>query len=345
MSLNPQVRMLQIMQNLQPAMRKKSYEAFEAWQDKARTRLQALLGLPLEYAPANFRIEWTDDTCPDFSEIRFLFTSEPGTDVCCHLLLPKNAPEKLPLVICLQGHTTGMHISLGRAKFPGDEGNISSIDNDFAIQAVSRGQAALTIEQRGFGERGGTPNGPDCYQISMQALLLGRTLVGERCWDVSRAIDVVCEQFPQIDSSKIAIMGNSGGGTAAFYSAALDTRIAAAMPSCAFSTYLDSIACQYHCSCNFIPGIMNDFDMGDVAGLIAPRPLVIVTGQDDPIFPVEPAKQQADITRRLYDSAQADENFRHVIGPGDHRFFADLGWKAFDELTGWRDGFHPDEEK
>jgi len=96
MSLNPQVRMLQIMQNLQPAMRKKSYEAFEAWQDKARTRLQALLGLPLEYAPANFRIEWTDDTCPDFSEIRFLFTSEPGTDVSCHLLLPKNAPEKLP---------------------------------------------------------------------------------------------------------------------------------------------------------------------------------------------------------------------------------------------------------
>jgi len=336
MELNPQIRMLKIMQALHPSMRKKNDESFEAWQSKARARLQAMLGLPLEYTNANFRMEWVDDAQPEYTEIRFLFASEPNVDVCCHLLLPKNVSGKVPLVICLQGHSTGMHISLGRAKFPGDEESISDGDRDFARQVIARGQAALVIEQRCFGERGGTPKGPDCYQASMQALLLGRTMVGERCWDVSRAIDVILEHFPQIDAARIAIMGNSGGGTTSIYAAALDTRIAAAMPSCAFSTYLDSIGRQYHCSCNYIPGIMNDFDMGDIAGLIAPRPLAIVSGAEDPIFPIEPAKQQAAIACGLYADARAPEKFRHVIGPEGHRFYAAIGWPAFDELTGWR---------
>ncbi len=123
------------------------------------------------------------------------------------MLLPKcAAQEKLPLIICLQGHSTGMHISLGRAVFAGDEETISGGDRDFARQIIARGQAALTIEQRAFGERGGTPKGPDCHQRSVQALLLGRTLIGDRCHDISCAIDAVVENFAQIDTSRIAIM-------------------------------------------------------------------------------------------------------------------------------------------
>ena len=42
--------------------------------------------------------------------------------------------------------------------------------------------------------------------------LTGRTIIGERCWDVSRAIDVVEANFPMIDMGRICVMGNSGGG-------------------------------------------------------------------------------------------------------------------------------------
>ena len=43
-------------------------------------------------------------------------------------------------------------------------------------------------------------------------MMLGRTMIGERCWDVSRAIDVL-EALPEVDAARIAVMGNSGGGT------------------------------------------------------------------------------------------------------------------------------------
>ncbi len=337
MSLNPKTLHLELMKNAPFTMRKRPEEDFSEWQARARARLTALLGLPLLRTEENFRVEWTKENDPAFTETRFLFSSEPDTDVLCHLLVPKKSPEgKLPLVICLQGHSKGMHISLGRPKYEGDEKTISGGDRDFARQIVARGQAALAIEQRAFGERGGSPDGPQCHDVAMQALLLGRTLIGERCWDISRAIDTVAAHFPMIDTKKIAVMGNSGGGTATIYAAAVDTRITAAMPSCAFCGYLASIGAQHHCVCNYIPGIAREFDMGDLAGLIAPRALIVVNGQHDGIFPVDSAKEQAEIARGLYRDAGAEDKFRHIIGPEGHRFYASLGWPAFDDVTGWR---------
>lgn len=335
MSLDPQVRHLNLMKEIKPAYRYQEGEDFAAWQEKARARLAEVLGLPLTRCEENFRIEWTHEE-EDKTEIRFVFTSEQDVDVGCHLVLPKAYEGKLPLIICLQGHATGMHISLGRPKYPGDEETINGGDRDFARQIVARGQAALALDQRGFGERGGTPNGPACHQPAVQAMLLGRTLIGERCWDVSRAIDTVLAHFPMIDADKIALMGNSGGGTATIYAAALDTRIAAAMPSCAFCGYLPSIGAQHHCICNYVPGIMKDFDMGDLGALIAPRPMIVVSGQHDGIFPIDSAKEQADVTRVAYRAAGAADKFEHVVGKEGHRFYAADAWPVFDRLTGWR---------
>ena len=331
MALDPQKKHIDLLKTIHPSQRYRSGEDFSAWQNRARAKLNELLGLPLENCAPDLRIEWQQDR-GDHTETRFLFSSEPGVDVLCHLLLPKSN-HPLPLVICLQGHSKGMHISLGQPKFPGDEETISGGDRDFARQIVARGQAALAIEQRAFGERGGTPDGPACYQPAVQALLLGRTLLGERVWDISRAIDVIEAHFPAVDPARIAIMGNSGGGTAAIYAAALDDRIAAAMPSCAFCGYLPSIGAQYHCLCNYIPGIAQHFDMGDLAGLIAPRPLIVVNGKEDGIFPLSSALEQAEIARTLYAAAGAPDRFRHVVGPEGHRFYAAQGWPVFDELT------------
>ena len=336
MSLDPKVRMLNLIKTVKRSERIEPKEDFNAWHERALARLNGLLGLPLERCSPDFRIEFIDKENPEFDEIRFLFRSEPDVDVAAHLLTPKNIREdKIPLVICLQGHSTGMHISLGRAKFPGDEAVMNGGDRNFALQIVRRGQAALAIDQRAFGERGGTEKGPACHQPTMQALLLGQTIVGQRCWDVSRAIDVVAEEFPQIDTDRIAVMGNSGGGTTALFAPAVDERIAAAMPSCYFCGFADSIGALYHCECNYVPGIINYFDMGDIAGLIAPRPLIIVSGQKDNIFPIASAKEQFEIAKVYYERAGVPQNIRHVIGPEGHRFYADLSWPVFDELTGW----------
>ena len=336
MHYDPMERHIELMRHAPRALAYREGEDFAAWQQRARAKLEELLGLPLD-TPADdaFRVEWERDE-PGFHEIRFCYASEPQVDVCCHLLLPEGAQGRLPLVICLQGHSKGAHISLGRPLYPGDEQTISGGDRDFARQIVARGQAALVMEQRAFGERGGTPEGPQCYQSAMSALLLGRTLVGERCWDVSRGIDCVLKHFDAIDPERIALVGQSGGGTVTCYAAALDTRIAAAMPASAFCGYMESIGVQYHCSCNYVPGIMNYFDMCDLAGMIAPRPLVVVNGAKDTIFPLESTNRQFAEAQRLYAAAGAPGMARQVVGPEGHRFYAALSWPVFDELTGWR---------
>ncbi len=306
---------------------------FTAWQESARKKLTGLLGLPFEIpSDDGFIIEWEKEH-EDFHEIRFSFKSEKDVWVCAHLLLPHEIIKPLPLMLCLQGHSTGMHISLGRVKYERDIKSISQGDRDFALQAVKHQYAALALEQRSFGERHGLPVGPACASVAMPALLVGRTLIGERVWDISRTIDIIEKYFTQIDAQRIGAVGNSGGGTAIIYAAALETRIAAAMPSCSLCSYKLSITAMHHCVCNYIPGIANEFDMGDICGLIAPRPLVIVNGREDDIFPIEGAKAEFERLSHLYSIAGSPEACCHVIGDGGHRFYADAAWPVFNELT------------
>jgi len=335
MAIDPRVKHQQMMQEIVPSMRWQEGEDVAAWQEKARAKLREVLGLPFASKAENFRIEWTKEDDPKWNEIRFAFESEPGQDVVCHLVLPKAYEGKLPLAICMQGHGTGMHISLGRVKFPGDEGDFDG-DRDFAVQAVAKGFAALAIEQRAMGEGSPNANGsPNCNHPAYQAILLGRTIIGERCHDVSCTIDVVEQHFPMIGMERIFMTGNSGGGTTTIYATALDTRIKAAMPSCALCGYYASIGAMQHCPCNYIPGIMKYFDMADLVAMAAPRPYVAVNGVTDASFPIESAKQQVSDARKVYAALGAEDKLRHVIGPEGHRFYKALAWPVFDEITGW----------
>ena len=334
MSLNPRVRMEDQMAHVCPDARYSGGDV-KAWQNKAREELARLVGYEGEKTEINYRADWTREG-ESFTETRFYYDCEPGVTGIGHILIPRAVTDKAPMVICLQGHTTGMHISTGHPIYKGDEEDINSGDRDFARQIVARGQIALALEQRGFGERGGTEKGPDCTQPALQALLMGRTIIGQRCWDISRAIDAVEAHFPQVDTRRLAIMGNSGGGTAAIYAAALDNRIAAAMPSCALAGFRASIGTIRHCVCNYVPDIMNHFDMGDIVAIAAPKPYVVVNGRFDSIFPLDSANEQCEIARKVYRLLGAEDQFRHVVGPEGHRFYASLGWPAFDQVTGWK---------
>ncbi len=323
---NPLERELYLLRQKTPSMRYDGSEPFEAWQKTARKKLETLLGLPkMEPAELDVSIEWTKQ-CDTHTEIRFTFQSEPGYYVPCVLLIPNGTAAPAPVMICLQGHSKGMHISLGQIRYEGDQDTLSGGDRDFAIRTVKEGYCALAIEQRGFGECGGNADGPQCHIPAMASLLTGRTAIGERVWDVMRAIDVLKEQFPQVDADNVFCMGNSGGGTATFYAACMDERIKIAMPSCSVCSYDVSIAPIRHCVCNFIPNIRTYFDMGDLGGLIAPRPLVMVNGAKDKIFPIDGAKETFARIQSLYAASGVPGNCSLVVGKEGHRFYADDAW-------------------
>ncbi|MGI6173729.1 MAG: alpha/beta hydrolase family protein [Christensenellales bacterium] len=305
---------------------------FFAWQGEARKCLADLLGMDTFTAcDLSVEKEWTREG-DGYIETRLTFQTEDNYRAVAHVLIPKGAALPVPVMICLQGHTKGMHISMGRVKYLGDARSIAD-EQDFARQCVSRGIAAIALEQRGFGERGGTRKGPDCAHLALTALCLGRTLIGERVWDVMRALDMVEEAFPEIDARRIGIMGHSGGGTATIYAASLDERLFAAISSCALCGFAESIIAIRHCACNYVPSVMRWYDMGDLCGLIAPRPLVIVSGTDDEIFPIDSAKREFAAAEALYRASGAADRLSHAIGRGGHRFYAEAAWKRFLALT------------
>ncbi len=311
---------------------------YPAWKKALKSKFMELLGKkPMKVKP-NVRVEHEND-CGSFIDRRFVFSSEAGVDVPCHLLIPKGAEGPLPVVICLQGHSTGMHISLGRPKYEGDAECIAG-GRDFGLQAVAQGFAALVMEQRCFGERSDSRAkevrhmSSGCHHSSMCELLVGRTMLGLRVWDVSRAIDAISE-FKEADMDRIACMGNSGGGTVTYYAACSDDRIKAAMPSCAVCTFKSSIGSIDHCQCNYIPGIMGHVEMGDLAGLVAPKSLIIVAGRKDPIFPLSGVKDSFSVIQKIYKAEGHPDNCRLVLGPDGHMFYPDVAWPAFRELTKW----------
>jgi dienelactone hydrolase len=344
-TFSPETCHANLLQTTQPTLAFTGQADMAAWRQQVDETLRELIGILPQPVPLNMRTEYDCET-ELFREIRFVFSAEAGADVPCHLLLPHTRQGSLPVVICLQGHTTGLHLSMGRTKYEGDEALVREGDRDFALQAVGRGYAALVLEQRCFGERfdnlvkSAVPfptiisSGLACRHASMTALLLGRTMLGERVWDVSRAIDAL-EEFPEVDTQRIACMGNSGGGTTSYYAACLDERIGVVMPSCSISTFRASLGAVDGCDDNYLPGILRYVEMGDLAGLIAPRPLIIVAGRDDPVFPLAGAQEAFETIQRIYQAAGAPGNCRLVVGPAGHRFYADLAWPVFQELAGW----------
>ncbi len=328
----------------QPLLRYDGESDFAQWQTAARSKLVELLGLDvINGCDDDLSVRSVTD-CGDYTDTYFSFQSESGYYVPCHMLKPKNISGKLPTLVCVQGHSTGMHISIGNPEFDGDEEDIVSGDRDYARIAVRKGYCAVAVEQRYMGECGGTEKGTGCQHRphdginALPALLFGRTAIGERVHDMSRAVDVITNPdyalFDCIDTDDIMITGNSGGGTTSFYTACVDERIKIAIPSCSVCTYKDSIIDISHCACNYIPSVARYFDMCDLAGLIAPRGLIIVAGEKDRIFPIDGVKKTYGFAKKLYEAADCDNKINLVIGDEGHRYYAN---GAFGALTAMRD--------
>jgi hypothetical protein len=309
------------------------------WQQALRTKLVEAIGYrkyePVS-VPLNVRSLWQKEHPLGRIE-KIVFSAEPGADVLAYVCLPKSARPPYTFFICLQGHTSGMHNSI--AVTYEDENVPMAVegDRDFGLGCMARGIAALCLEQRSFGERREfiQPQHLDylCHQAAMNALMLGTTLLAERIFDVDRAIDYLAQRG-DVAMEKVGLMGNSGGGTTTLFATALLPRVQAAMPSCCFSTFAASIQAMFHCVCNYVPGLLPVAEMGDIAGLIAPKPLVIVSGREDGIFPLHAAESEFERVRDIYQTMGASDRCHHVIGDGGHRFYANEAWTVMQALQG-----------
>ena len=84
-------------------------------------------------------------------------------------------------------------------------------------------------------------------------MMLGLNIPGLRVWDGLRGRRL---PVPQADVSRLGVMGISGGGMHAFFSACIDRRIKAAVISGYFCDWRNGILAINHCTCNFVPGLL-----------------------------------------------------------------------------------------
>lgn len=309
----------------------------KVWQQKLKRKLRELIGeMPSKSVPLNIQTLWKREH-PLGTIEKIVFTSEPYADVPAFLCLPKNGNPPYTTFICVQGHNTGMHNSIRVDR----DDNTQTIDvpgdRDFGLLCLERGLAALCIEQRSFGERRELdqkkPARHGCQDATMQSLMLGRTLIGERVYDVDRGLDFLNTRV-DIAIDRIGIMGNSGGGTISLFAAALLPRIRYAMPSCYFCTFKDSIMSIGHCVCNYIPRLHRYAEMPDVLGLFAPKPVVLVAGKEDDIFPIAGVRRAFRKLKTIYAAAGAPNRCHLVIGEEGHRFYAREAWpKMLQEIS------------
>lgn len=316
-------------------------EQWLAWREAFRPRLKQLLGLDnmaadLKDHVPTAEMSTSEDMGTHTRESWHLWV-EPTVPLPFYLLRPKSNSKPLPLVLTPHGHNHP-HVYVGIAHSESERASMLGGERDIAVQAVNEGYMVIAPTTRAFGE---TRTDADkeanrtssCRIELMHGLLVGRTPIGERVWDISRLIDWATAR-PDVDGQRIAITGNSGGGTISLFAAACETRITVAVPSSYFCTFVGSIGTIHHCDCNYVPGILRLGEMYDVAGLVAPRAFCAIAGKGDGIFPIDQVQIAFDRLKRVYEVAGIPERCQLYVGQEGHRYYKAGSWSFIREHFG-----------
>jgi hypothetical protein len=312
------------LKNIRPTKQFRQSDDFLQWKDSAQRKLRELLRIESVNSSAFKKsyVEWkAHDALGEYEKL-IVKSGEAHLPIYVGKVQAESSAGRW--MICVQGHSTGMHVSIGVDK--SEEKEYSSGNKQLAIGRVSmrHGFNILCIEQAALGERAETllrrRSDHPCFDAAMHHLALGKTLLGTRVSDVLAGVRFLKNEY---NASEIGIIGNSLGGTVAIYSSALSNDITYGIFSCCFSSFAESIFATYHCADLYLPDLATHFSAGDIVGLSAPKPIVLATGLTDPIFPIRGFRDELAQVERIYSCAKASENLRKVIGVGGHRIYSE----------------------
>lgn len=307
----------------QLAFRAQSASEFEAWQQALRGKLVELLGLNGRVVPSNPRANLLLSTDRgEYIEEKYALDVGEGVDAPIYVLVPKTPPP-YKAILGFHGHDPSVQNILGNYSDEQTAQENLAVDGNWAQELAWAGYLVCAIEQRGFGERitqqrASEHSRSSCRHLAFEYLLEGRVLLGERCWDGMVALSFL--QNREDVRGGIGCTGHSGGATTALWLSALDEHISVVVPSCYFCSFKASILGMEHCECNYVPHILKYAEMGDLAALIAPRPLRFIQGERDPIFPLYAAQEQFETVRRAYALLGAEDYLSMTVHPGAHAY-------------------------
>ena len=234
------------------------------------------------------------------------FQTYPGFYLAGNLYRPHPAAKtavggRVPGVLVTHGHW-----QVGRM---GDTPNGSIPAR--AITFARMGCVAFTYDMVGYND---TRQIPDHYGTryagDREHWLWSVSLMGLQTWNSVRALDFL-SSLPDVDKSRLAITGESGGGTQTMMLGAIDDRLAAVGPC-----VMVSHSMQGGCLCENSPGLRIDYSNMEIAASAGPRPQIMVGATGDWTKTMMTIEGPA--VKSVYDLEGVPDNLKYVIFPFNH---------------------------
>jgi dienelactone hydrolase len=247
------------------------------------------------------------------------YQSRPKLYVTANLYRPAKVKdgEKLPAVLYVCGHS-------GR----GRNGNKTAFQSH-GIWFARHGYVCLVVDTLQLGEIAATHHGT--YNLGRWWWhSRGYTPAGVEAWNGVRGIDYLVSRG-DVDSSRIAVTGISGGGAATFWVAAADERVTVAVPVSGMAdleSYIPNRVINGHCDCMFLYNTFR-WPWTRIAGLVAPRPMLFANSDHDPIFPMDANDRIINRLERLYSTYGASDRVDALVSVGGHAYRKDIRQAAF----------------
>lgn len=240
--------------------------------DDVRSGLAAALGLdPLpEQTPLLAQVQGTVSF--DGYRVEVVeFESRPGMPVTANVFVP-DGTGPFPLVVSPVGHGLEKRAGVAAARNHG---------------LARLGYITIVYDPFGQGERAVSGMSHDEH---WRLGLSGHSNMTIMVWDSMRALDYMLTRA-DVDPTRVAVTGYSGGGLNTLYFAGIDERLDVAAPAAYVTTYDAFIGTQFsHDACNYVPGVGGFTSMGEIVATFAPKPYLILSGTDDESFPTAGAE-------------------------------------------------------
>lgn len=276
-----------------------SPRAFKAWQARFRARLRTLRGpLPPRGDPRIESLGRQDmgDHIREHVTIRSIL----DTRVPAYVLIPKGSTARSrPGVLAFHGHIPGgkeLIAGVSPAPRPG-------MPDDYGLAAVQAGFVTLCPDEWGWGEREERGfdfrNADMCDARFKAAQMYGLSLLSIMLADAEACLGALMAR-PEVDPKRVGAIGNSLGGRMSMWLAALDTRVRCVVCAGCLDRFRERSLDLGSCGAQFLPGLLRWGDAEELFSLIAPRPLLILSGTRDARIPPEESQPMKDTITRAY---------------------------------------------
>lgn len=256
----------------------------------------------------------------------------------------QTGPAVHPLVV---EHRAGAYEGLAWANELARRGHVVLVADAFAFGSRRVRLADVPPELRGgvANDTGDAPATITAYNdwaaehesvVAKSLLSAGTTWPGVFVNEDRVALDVLCAR-PDVDPARIGCAGLSGGGLRVGFLAGLDDRIRAAVCVGMMTTWRDFLLQKSftHTWMCFVPHLPRDLDFPEIAGLRAPRPLLVMNTREDALFSPGEMERAAAQLARIYAAAGAPDKFACAWHAGHHQFNRAMQAEAFAWLERW----------